>query len=123
MPANATSRALPGLKEVKLPLSTLQRLRKLYFICCSDLKLVKINMGNEEKQGFSGGHISNSNFLNLVHVQIAGCHGLLNLTWLIYAPSLEGLMVTGGNRMEEIYCFFDKYAIPHRFDVGFASFF
>ena len=59
-------------------------------------------MGNEEKHGFSGGHISNSNFLNLVHVQIAGCHRLLNLTWLIYASSLEGLMVTGGNRMEEI---------------------
>ena len=91
-----------GLKEVELPLLTLQRLRKLYFLCYSDLKLVKINMGNEEKHGFSGGHISNSNFLNLVHVQIAGCHRLLNLTWLIYASSLEGLMVTGGNRMEEI---------------------
>lgn len=63
------------LKEVELPLSTLQRLRTLHFKCCSDLKHVRINMGNmEEKQGFFGsGHLANSNFINLVHIEISGC--------------------------------------------------
>ena len=51
--------------------------------------------------GLSQGHISNSNFHNLVRVNISGCR-FLDLTWLIYAPSLESLMVFSCPEMEEI---------------------
>nr|CAN80410.1 hypothetical protein VITISV_018933 [Vitis vinifera] len=47
------------------------------------------------------GHISNSNFHNLVRVNISGCR-FLDLTWLIYAPSLEFLLVRTSHDMEEI---------------------
>ncbi|RVW94077.1 putative disease resistance protein [Vitis vinifera] len=47
------------------------------------------------------GHISNSNFHNLFEVFILGCR-FLNLTWLIYAPSLELLSVGDSQEMEEI---------------------
>ncbi|RVW89725.1 hypothetical protein CK203_047232 [Vitis vinifera] len=50
---------------VELPLSTLQRLKKLQLGNCYDLERVKINMG------LSQGHISNSNFHNLVSVNIS----------------------------------------------------
>ncbi|XP_010654604.1 probable disease resistance protein At5g63020 [Vitis vinifera] len=85
----------PGLKVVELPLSTLQTLTVLRFEYCNDLERVKINMG------LSRGHISNSNFHNLVKVFIMGCR-FLNLTWLIYAPSLEFLSVRASWEMEEI---------------------
>ncbi|KAL6334900.1 hypothetical protein AAG906_023705 [Vitis piasezkii] len=75
---------VPGLKVVELPLLALQRLTVLQFYSCNDLEHVKINMG------LSRGHILNSNFHNLVHVDIIGCQ-FLDLTWLIYAPSLEFL--------------------------------
>ncbi|XP_034696472.1 disease resistance protein RFL1-like [Vitis riparia] len=90
-----------GLKVLELPLSTLERLRMLKFEDCYDLERVKINMGNEEKQGFCRGQISNSNFCNLVNVRIQGCR-FLNLTWLIYAPSLDSLWVQDSLEMEEI---------------------
>ena len=51
--------------------------------------------------GLSRGHISNSNFHNLVTVFISGCR-FLDLTWLIYAPSLEFLKVLNCREMEEI---------------------
>ena len=86
---------------VELPLSTLQRPSWLRFENCNDLECVKINMENEEKQGFSRGHISNSNFHNLVYVCIEGCR-FLDLTWLIYAPSLECMLVFKSKEMEEI---------------------
>ncbi|KAJ9692226.1 hypothetical protein PVL29_011342 [Vitis rotundifolia] len=85
----------PGLKVVELPLSALQRLTVLQFYSCNDLERVKINMG------LSRGHISNSNFHNLVRVDIIGCR-FLDLTWLIYAPSLEFLSVHHSHKMEEI---------------------
>ena len=85
----------PGLQVVELPLSTLQRLTVLEFQGCYDLERVKINMG------LSRGHISNSNFHNLVKVFINGCQ-FLDLTWLIYAPSLELLCVEDNPAMEEI---------------------
>ncbi|KAL6335708.1 hypothetical protein AAG906_039471 [Vitis piasezkii] len=85
----------PGLKVVELPLSTLQTLTMLGFYHCNDLERVKINMG------LSRGHISNSKFHNLVRVDIAGCR-FLDLTWLIYAPSLEFLSVSQSWEMEEI---------------------
>ena len=56
-----------GLKVVELPLSTLQRLKKLQLGNCYDLEHVKIYMG------LSRGHISNSNFHNLVSVNISRC--------------------------------------------------
>lgn len=87
--------ACPGLKVVKLPLSTLQTLTKLQFDGCYDLERVEINMG------LPRGHISNSNFHNLVDVIISGCR-FLNLTWLIYALSLESLVVQESHEMEEI---------------------
>ncbi|KAL6334860.1 hypothetical protein AAG906_023665 [Vitis piasezkii] len=71
-----------GLQVVELPLSALQRLTVLEFQGCCDLERVKINMG------LSRGHISNSNFHNLVKVIICWC-SFWDLTWLIYAPSLE----------------------------------
>ena len=80
---------------VELPLSVLQRLTMLKFYSCNDLEHVKINMG------LSQGHISNSNFHNLFEVFILGCR-FLNLTWLIYAPSLELLSVGDSQEMEEI---------------------
>ena len=86
---------------VELPLSTLQRPSWLRFENYNDLECVKINMENEEKQGFSRGHISNSNFHNLVYVCIEGCR-FLDLTWLIYAPSLECMLVFRSKKMEEI---------------------
>ncbi|KAL6334955.1 hypothetical protein AAG906_023760 [Vitis piasezkii] len=85
----------PCLKVVELPLSTLKTLTVLKFDHCNDLERVKINMG------LSRGHISNSNFHNLVKVFINGCR-FLDLTWLIYAPSLEFLMVFNSQEMEEI---------------------
>ncbi|RVX16994.1 putative disease resistance protein [Vitis vinifera] len=85
----------PGLKVVELPLSTLQTLTMLGFFDCNDLERVKINMG------LSRGHISNSKFHNLVRVNIVGCR-FLDLTWLIYAPSLEFLWVSKSWEMEEI---------------------
>ena len=51
--------------------------------------------------GLSRGHISNSKFHNLVRVNIVGCR-FLDLTWLIYAPSLEFLWVSKSWEMEEI---------------------
>ena len=91
-----------GLKEMELPLSTLQRMRSLAFQNCEHLERVKIKMGNGEKHGFSrGGLISNSIFHNLFYVSITGCL-FLDLTWLIYAPSLEYLMVGNSDKMEEI---------------------
>ena len=89
------------LTEMELPLSTLQRMRSLELDNCDHLERVKIKMGNGEKQVFSPSHISKSKFLNLVRVLITGCR-FLNLTWLVYAPSLEWLMVTGSDKMEEI---------------------
>ncbi|KAJ9693835.1 hypothetical protein PVL29_009678 [Vitis rotundifolia] len=62
---------------------------------CYDLEHVKINMG------LSRGHISNSNFHNLVSVNISRCR-FLDLTWLIYASSLEMLWVRESHEMEEI---------------------
>ena len=53
---------------------------------CYDLEHVKINMG------LSRGHISSSNFHNLVSVNISRCR-FLDLTWLIYASSLKMLWV------------------------------
>ena len=93
-----------GLEEMELPLSTFQRMRWLEFEECYSLERVKIIMGNGEKQGFSRGLFSNSNsnFLNLVLVRITGCNGFLDLTWLIYAPSLEWLMVNSNVNMREI---------------------
>ncbi|RVX17248.1 putative disease resistance protein [Vitis vinifera] len=88
-------RTCPGLKVVELPLSTLQTLTMLGFDHCNDLERVKINMG------LSRGHISNSNFHNLVRVNISGCR-FLDLTWLIYASSLEFLLVRTSRDMEEI---------------------
>ena len=85
----------PGLKVVELPLSTLETLTVLRFDHCNDLERVKINMG------LSRGHISNSNFHNLVEVSIDECQ-FLDLTWLIYAPSLEFLWVQNSREMEEI---------------------
>ena len=87
--------ACPGLKVVELPLSTLQTLTVLELEHCNDLERVKIN------RGLSRGHISNSNFHNLVKVFILGCR-FLDLTWLIYAPSLEFLLVRTSHDMEEI---------------------
>ena len=58
-------------------------------------------MANEEKQGFSQGDISNSNFHNLVYVRVEGCR-FLDLTWLIYALSLERMLVVRSKEMEEI---------------------
>ncbi|XP_034695558.1 disease resistance protein SUMM2-like [Vitis riparia] len=84
-----------GLQVVELPLSALQRLIVLEFDHCNDLERVKINMG------LSRGHITNSNFHNLVYVFIAGCR-FLDLTWLIYAPSLESLCVLQSLETEEI---------------------
>ena len=84
-----------GLKVVELPLSTLQRLKKLQLGNCYDLERVKINMG------LSQGHISNSNFHNLVSVNISRCW-FLDLTWLIYASSLEMLWVRESHEMEKI---------------------
>ena len=80
---------------VELPLSALQRLTVLEFDCCIDLERVNINMR------LSRGHISNSDFHNLVTVFIHGCR-FLDLTWLIYAPSLEFLLVRHSHEMEEI---------------------
>ncbi|KAJ9692227.1 hypothetical protein PVL29_011343 [Vitis rotundifolia] len=85
----------PGLKVVELPLLALQRLTVLQVDRCNDLEHVKTNMG------LSRGHISNSNFHNLVKVIIYRCR-FLDLTWLIYAPSLEFLSVARSHEMEEI---------------------
>ncbi|KAJ9707588.1 hypothetical protein PVL29_002564 [Vitis rotundifolia] len=71
------------------------RLTVFEFDCCIDLEHVKINMR------LYRGHISNSNFHNLVTVIIHGCR-FLDLTWLIYAPSLEFLLVRHSHEMEEI---------------------
>ncbi|KAJ9692225.1 hypothetical protein PVL29_011341 [Vitis rotundifolia] len=88
-------RTCPSLKVVELPLSALQRLTLLKFYSCNDLERVKINMR------LSRGHISNSNFHNLVEVFILGCR-FLDLTWLIYAPRLELLSIGDSQEMEEI---------------------
>ncbi|KAJ9692230.1 hypothetical protein PVL29_011345 [Vitis rotundifolia] len=66
-------RACPGLKVVELPLLALQRLTVLQFDHCNDLE----------------------------RVFIYKCR-FLDLTWLIYAPSLEMLSVYNNHEMEEI---------------------
>ena len=72
----------------------------LRIINCFELQDVKINF---EKEGVVYSKFPRHQCLNnLCDVNISGCGELLNLTWLIFAPSLQFLSVSACESMEKV---------------------
>ena len=72
----------------------------LHIVLCHELQDVKISL---EKEVVVYSKFPKHQCLNnLCCVQIFGCDKLLNLTWLIYAPSLQFLLVQFCNSMEKV---------------------
>ena len=84
------------MKLVQLSLYT----KALHIRDCFELQDVKINF---EKEVVVYSKFSRHQCLNnLCDVDIYGCYQLLNLTWLIYAPSLQFLSLRFCESMEKV---------------------
>ena len=93
---------LEGMTLLRLP--RMKHLRNLEILSCGELQEIKVDQEREGGQGFVADycHIPNSNFCCLCRVDIIQLPKLLDLTWLIYIPSLENLWVQDCESMEEV---------------------
>ncbi|RVW76756.1 putative disease resistance protein [Vitis vinifera] len=92
---------LEGMSILQLP--RIKHLRTLIIYRCGELQDIKVNLENERgRQGFVADYIPNSIFYNLLRVHVDQLPKLLDLTWLIYIPSLEHLLVHECESMEEV---------------------
>ncbi|XP_034695233.1 disease resistance protein SUMM2-like [Vitis riparia] len=92
---------LEGMSILQLP--RIKHLHSLAIYRCGELQDIKVNLENERgKQGFVADYIPNSIFYNLRWVHVNQLPKLLDLTWLIYIPSLEHLSVYHCESMEEV---------------------
>eukprot|EP00261_Vitis_vinifera_P036514 XP_019077757.1 PREDICTED: probable disease resistance protein At5g63020 isoform X1 [Vitis vinifera] len=92
---------LEGMSILQLP--RIKHLRSLTIYRCGELQDIKVNLENERgRRGFVADYIPNSIFYNLLSVQVHLLPKLLDLTWLIYIPSLKHLGVYHCESMEEV---------------------
>ncbi|XP_034695231.1 disease resistance protein SUMM2-like isoform X1 [Vitis riparia] len=92
---------LEGMSILQLP--RIKHLHSLAIYRCGELQDIKVNLENERgKQGFVADYIPNSIFYNLRWVHVNQLPKLLDLTWLIYIPSLEHLSVYHCESIEEV---------------------
>ena len=93
---------LEGMTLLRLP--RMKHLPNLEILSCGELQEIKVDQEREGGQGFVADyfHIPNSNFCCLCLVDIIQLPKLLDLTWLIYIPSLENLWVQDCESMEEV---------------------
>ncbi|KAL6334982.1 hypothetical protein AAG906_023787 [Vitis piasezkii] len=92
---------LEGMSILQLP--RIKHLRGLTIYRCGELQDIKVNLENERgRRGFVADYIPNSIFYNLRSVLVDQLPKLLDLTWLIYIPSLEHLFVHECESMEEV---------------------
>ena len=92
---------LEGMSILQLP--RIKHLRSLTVYRCGELQDIKVNLENERgRRGFVANSMPNSIFYNLRGVHVNQLPKLLDLTWLIYIPSLERLIVHGCESMEEV---------------------
>ena len=93
---------LEGMTLLRLP--RMKHLRNLEILSCGELQEIEVDQEREGRQGFVADyfHIPNSNFCYLCRVDIFQLPKLLDLTWLIYIPSLEELRVEDCESMEEV---------------------
>ena len=86
-----------------LQLPRIKHLRGLAIYRCGELQDIKVNLENErDRGGFVTDYIPNSIFYNLRRLHVNQLPKLLDLTWLIYIPSLERLSVHECESMEEV---------------------
>ena len=69
---------------------------------CRELEEIKVAPKQERRLGFAVDYIPSSSFHSLCNIIIYQLQKLLNLTWLIYIPSVEVLDVTGCYSMKEV---------------------
>ena len=92
---------LTSLKLSPLSLRRMKHLESLFVKSCLQLEVVEIKVGKERSlQGW---------FQSLHEVCIWRCPKLLNLTWLMYAESLEYLNVQNCESMEELVSSDDEF--------------
>ncbi|KAL6334991.1 hypothetical protein AAG906_023796 [Vitis piasezkii] len=92
---------LEGMSILQLP--RIKHLLSLIIYRCGELQDIKVNLENERgRRGFVADYIPNSIFYNLLLVHVDQLPKLLDLTWLIYIPSLEHLIVHECESMEEV---------------------
>ncbi|KAJ9692296.1 hypothetical protein PVL29_011383 [Vitis rotundifolia] len=92
---------LEGMSILQLP--RIKHIRDLSISRCGELQDIKVNLENERgRPGFVADYIPNSIFYNLRSVLVNLLPKLLDLTWLMYIPSLEQLWVDRCESMEEV---------------------
>ena len=92
---------LEGMSILQLP--RIKHLLSLTIYRCGELQDIKVNLENERgRRGFVADYIPNSIFYNLLSVHVDQLPKLLDLTWIIYIPSLEDLTVHECESMEEV---------------------
>ncbi|WJZ94519.1 hypothetical protein VitviT2T_013366 [Vitis vinifera] len=92
---------LEGMSILQLP--RIKHLRSLTIYRCGELQDIKVNLENERgRRGFVADYIPNSIFYNLQIVCVDKLPKLLDLTWIIYIPSLEHLSVHECESMKEV---------------------
>ncbi|WJZ94526.1 hypothetical protein VitviT2T_013373 [Vitis vinifera] len=92
---------LEGMRMLQLP--RIKHLCTLAICRCGELQDIKVNLENESgRWGFVANYIPNSIFYNLRSVFVDQLPKLLDLTWLIYIPSLELLSVHRCESMKEV---------------------
>ncbi|XP_002278659.1 probable disease resistance protein At1g61310 [Vitis vinifera] len=85
-----------------LHLPRMKHLQTLEIRICRDLEEIKVDPTQERRRGFVVDYIPGSNFHSLCNIIIYQLPNLLNLTWLIYIPSVEVLEVTDCYSMKEV---------------------
>ena len=85
-----------------LHLPRMKHLQTLEIRICRDLEEIKVDPTQERRRGFVVDYIPGSNFHSLCNIFIYQLPNLLNLTWLIYIPSVEVLEVTDCYSMKEV---------------------
>ena len=85
-----------------LHLPRMKHLQTLEIRICRELEEIKVDPTQERRRGFVVDYIPGSNFHSLCNIFIYQLPNLLNLTWLIYIPSVEVLEVTDCYSMKEV---------------------
>ncbi|KAJ9692294.1 hypothetical protein PVL29_011381 [Vitis rotundifolia] len=85
-----------------LHLPRMKHLQTLEIRICRELEEIKVDPKQERRRGFAVDYIPGSNFHTLCNIIIYQLPNLLNLTWLIYIPSVEVLKVTDCYSMKEV---------------------
>ena len=69
---------------------------------CNTLEKIEADRESEGREGAIPDNIRYLRFHNLLRVTIQFCSELLDLTWLIYAPSHQELYVRGCSSIEQV---------------------